>query len=331
MPCFSPMVGVRSTERNANGKYAVRVFPRACGIGVVPDPRSMSLPCGQCIGCRLERSRQWAMRCVHEAKLYEKNCWVTLTYNDKFLPHAPSGRSTLFKRDVQLFIKRLRRKFGEGVRYFYCGEYGDQFERPHYHVCLFNFDFDDKTPSEVSRAGHQYFDSASLSELWSDPNSGESYGFTALTDLTFEAAAYTARYITKKLLGKRASEYGDRVPEYVDMSRGSKKLKTGGIGRGWFEKWQGDVYPSDTVFMNGQLMKPPKFYDRCLEKVAPEELAKIKMKRALEGVDKWYRGAKNSGSARAFVAGKREIFKAAAKYNRTIAKQQLKRRLENGS
>lgn len=331
MPCFSPMPGVRSSETNANGKRPVRVFPRSSGLGTVPGPDTFSLPCGQCIGCRLERSRQWAMRCVHEAKQHERNCWVTLTYNDRFLPRAPSGRVTLVKRDVQLFLKRLRRRFGKGIRYYYCGEYGDQLGRPHYHLCIFNFDFSDKEPLQVSAAGHQYFESKSLSELWSDPGTKESMGFTALTDLSFEAAAYTARYITKKLLGKRAHEYGDVVPEFTDMSRGSKSLKTGGIGKGWFDQWKDDVYPSDSVFLRDKYLTPPKFYDRQLEKVDPKLYEVVKARRLEKSIDSWFRSGKRSGGVREFIRGRREMLRAAHGWNIENAKQQLKRRLENDS
>jgi len=65
----------------------------------------LELPCGQCIGCRLERSRQWAIRCVHEASMHENNCFITLTYAPEYLP--PDGG--LIKSDFQKFIKRLRK------------------------------------------------------------------------------------------------------------------------------------------------------------------------------------------------------------------------------
>ena len=100
----------------------------------------LKLPCGKCIGCRLARSREWAIRCVHEASLHEHNCFITLTYDDDHLPM----NNSLDLRDFQLFMKRLRFKFGNGIRYYHCGEYGDNYRRPHYHACLFNFDFADK-------------------------------------------------------------------------------------------------------------------------------------------------------------------------------------------
>ena len=98
----------------------------------------VKLPCGTCIGCKVEKSRQWAIRCVHEASLHEDNCFLTLTFNEE---HMPENRS-INKRDLQLFFKRLRKRYpNKVIKYFACGEYGDERNRPHYHVILFNHDF----------------------------------------------------------------------------------------------------------------------------------------------------------------------------------------------
>ena len=156
MACYHPIdawrarVGVYPT-----GKVPI-VFKEAYG-----DPSTaMKVLCGQCIGCRLERSRQWAIRCMHEASLHPINCFLTLTYNDASLhycslPDLATGEvigkvPTLFPRDVVLFLKRLRKKFGEGIRFFQCGEYGSQFSRPHHHMILFGFDFADKQFLQMS-------------------------------------------------------------------------------------------------------------------------------------------------------------------------------------
>ena len=136
MPCYRPIKGYRSRRLNAEtGKRPVVFNPRD---GFYDQP--VDLPCGQCIGCRLERSRQWAIRCVHEASLHERNCFITLTYRDECLPTNGSLDLDAFQK----FMKRLRRRFGEGVRFFHCGEYGENFGRPHYHAILFNLDFSDK-------------------------------------------------------------------------------------------------------------------------------------------------------------------------------------------
>ena len=131
MACYQPLKGYYSKSRNPNGKRNV-VFNPQMGY----RDRPVTVPCGQCIGCRLERSRQWAIRCYHEASMYERNSFVTLTYDDESLPLG----GTLVFRDFQLFMKRLRKQYGAGIRFYACGEYGEKFGRPHYHVCLFNFE-----------------------------------------------------------------------------------------------------------------------------------------------------------------------------------------------
>lgn len=176
------------------------------------------VPCGQCIGCRLERSRQWAVRLVHESKLHEKSCFVTLTYAPEHLP--PGG--TLVPEDLRLFIKRVRHWALPGrVRFFACGEYGDALGRPHYHALLFGVWF-----SEGALLGGEgaasYWRSDQLSGLWSK-------GHASFGRVTFESAAYVARYVLKKVTGAGApAHYGDRVPEFVRMSRRP------GIGQGFF-------------------------------------------------------------------------------------------------
>ena len=124
--------------------------------------RSLQLPCGRCIGCRLERSRQWAMRCVHEASLSPYNSFITLTYDDAHLPY----RSDLDYPAFQRFLKRLRKTASSPVRFYMCGEYGPLTQRPHYHACLFNFDFADKTYWRTSDAGSRCYRSELLDRLW---------------------------------------------------------------------------------------------------------------------------------------------------------------------
>ena len=131
MPCFCPLEGWRSKDRSSTGKRKIVFNPRDA-LRDMP----VTVPCGQCIGCRLERSRQWAVRCIHEASLHEDNCFITLTYDDAHLPTDLSLNVSHFQK----FMKRLRKRFGEGIRFFHCGEYGENFGRPHYHACLFTSD-----------------------------------------------------------------------------------------------------------------------------------------------------------------------------------------------
>lgn len=262
MPCYSPLRGYRSRFVNPEtGKRGI-VFDRKDAF----TDLEVEFACGQCIGCRLERSRQWAIRCVHEASLYERNCFITLTYDNEHLP----SNGSLVKRDFQLFMKSLRKKFGSGIRYFHCGEYGDEFGRPHYHAVIFNHDFEDKKLFKVDN-GHRLYTSDDLSELWP-------VGHSLIGDVTFQSAAYVARYLLKKITGKKSDEhYEGRQPEYTTMSRRP------GIGRGWFDQYSDDLFPSNFVVHDGKKMKIPVFYDRIYEIDNPESFQTLKNKRRLMG------------------------------------------------
>lgn len=246
MKCANPLRGWRSRTANPSGLRSI-VFDRKEGF----EDLEVWLPCGQCIACRLARSREWAIRCVHEASLYDDNCFITLTYNDENLPDDLSLR----KSDFQKFIKRLRKRFprskDNNIRYFHCGEYGEKLSRPHYHACLFNFDFIDKTVWKVEN-GFRLYTSETLQQLWP-------YGYSVIGDVTFESAAYVARYILKKVTGDAApGHYGDRQPEYTTMSRRP------GIGAKWYEQFKDDLFPHDKVVINGSLVTVPKFYYQLL-------------------------------------------------------------------
>ncbi len=258
MPCYSPLNGYVSKRPNAKGKFPI-VFNHRDGW----LDRPVSVPCGQCVGCRLERSRQWAVRCVQEASLYDDNCFITLTFDDDNL--CPSG--SLKKADFQKFMKRLRKRFGAGIRYYHCGEYGDVGGRPHHHACLFNFDFPDRV-FWCERDGVRLYVSESLSELWP-------FGFSTIGDVTFESSAYVARYVMKKITGDKAEEhYGGKLPEYTTMSRRP------GIGKPWLDKFQSDVYPHDRVVVRGNIVcKPPKYYDAIYDVNNHSQLLKLKGKR----------------------------------------------------
>lgn len=259
MPCYHPLQGWRSRSVNPSGKRPI-VFDRSKGLVDL----EVTVPCGQCIGCRLERSRQWAMRCLHEASLHEENCFLTLTYEDANLPKSGS----LVKKDFQDFMKRLRKRYEpKKIRYYMCGEYGDENLRPHYHCCLFNHDFADKTIWTV-RNGNSLYTSETLSKLWG-------HGYCVIGDVTFDSAAYVARYIMKKVTGPHAEfHYGDLVPEYNNMSQG--------IGKEWYEKFKDDCFPSDFIVVNGKKMGVPKYYEYLLDKDDPELLKLLKARRKYE-------------------------------------------------
>lgn len=250
MSCFAPLHGYRSRLVGASGKRAV-VFNVSDGFQDLP----VVMPCGTCTGCLLERSRQWAIRCMHEASLYDRNCFLTLTYSQE---HLPAGGS-LDRDAFPLFMKRLRKGYpGERIRYYHCGEYGAATSRPHYHACLFGFDFEDKVQWSV-RKGLPVWRSPELERLWP-------FGQSELGSVTFESAAYVARYIVDKKFGENAwmhyqtveletGEVSNVEREYTTMSRRP------GIGKPWLDKFMADVFPDDGVVVRGRLMKPPRYYD----------------------------------------------------------------------
>lgn len=265
MPCYHPITAFQCVDGSI-------VFTDNLKRNDVS--RRLSLPCGRCVGCRLERSRQWAVRCMHEASLYDHNVFVTLTYDQEHLPEYNS----LDYRHFQLFMKRLRKAFAPiNIRFYMCGEYGEDFSRPHYHACLFNCFFPDRRRISSGGSGATLYRSDLLSSLWP-------YGFSSIGDVTFESAAYVARYVMKKVTGDAAEshyttvdpetgEISRRVPEFNKMS-----LKPG-IGAGWFDKYAKDVYPRDYVVSRGTEAKPPRFYDKLLDKKFPDLVDEVKFLR----------------------------------------------------
>ena len=309
MPCYHPIdAWIHPTQRTDTGKRVLLfVYDPKLGLPLTPQ---LQIPCGRCIGCRLAKSREWAVRCMHEADLYWDNCWLTLTLNDDYLYTRPNPYSVQRgqKSEITRFLKRLRKKYGEGIRYFYCAEYGETCffcnnpekvcnekgcgnyypwrGRPHYHICLFNHDFDDKRFFKTIN-GCPHFTSDELDALWTDPKTGLFMGWATISELTPDSAAYTARYSLKKITGDLAEEddpvtgikhyqridlYGEVVdiePEYNNMSRGSQKLNTGGIGKRWLDLYSQEVLDNDAVLFKELRIKPPRYYDDKLSLVSP--------------------------------------------------------------
>ena len=198
----------------------------------------------------------------------ERNCFLTLTYDDAHLPE----HGQLVKRDLQLFFKRLRKNVGP-FRYVACGEYGELKRRPHFHVALFGLDFsDDRIEYSEGIRGDKVYVSKTLADVWQQ--STFPLGHT-IGSLTFESAAYIARYITKKITGKAASplplfsdpETGEIVlpnPEFLVCSKG--------IGRSWFrEFFMSDVFPHGRVITaQGTPAPVPRFYKELLKEVGSD-------------------------------------------------------------
>ncbi len=270
MPCFAPMRAFRSRiERTSTGERAVTFK-----VDEAYYDTEFMLPCGKCIGCKKEKSRQWAMRCMHEASLHKYNCFLTLTHNDESLPLYGS----LDRDAFPLFMKRLRKRFSsDRIRYFHVGEYGSKSWRPHYHCLLFGFEFPDRY-SIGKRGENEVYRSPVLERLWSQDK--KSLGLREIGSLTFQSALYCCKYLQKDTrddaLYERHLPTGEvvhLVPEYSTMSRRP------GIGRGWIDEFKDEVYQHDSVVVNGHECKPVRYYDDVVGKEDPALMRRIKRKR----------------------------------------------------
>jgi hypothetical protein len=262
MPCYHPLLAYK-----CDGKV---VFDKPFAFA-----KGFNIACGRCVGCRLDYSRQWAIRCVHEAQMHDNNCFITLTFSPEELKKRKNPYS-LDKTEFQRFMKRVRKKYGHKIRFFHCGEYGDKNKRPHYHALLFGHDFEDKKLWSTNN-GFRLFVSEELQELWP-------YGFSTIGECNFQTAAYCARYVMKKITGDAAEEhykitdeYGEVhniEPEYCTMSRRE------GIGYEWYMQygWD-DCHKHDYVVINGHEVRPPRYYDKLCDE---EKFIKIKEKRVAQ-------------------------------------------------
>lgn len=261
------------------------------------------------------------MRITHEAQQHQEKCFLTLTLDDDhlvgryLLGHDQAGVAiyggTLVKKHFQDFMKRLRKRTGRELQYYHCGEYGERKRRPHYHAILFGYEFPDAQLYRVKN-GHRLFTSQLLDEIWG-------HGGCTIGAVTFETAAYCARYVTKKITGELAERHYQGVdqdsgevirllPEYSTMS-----LKRP-IGKSWFAQFRGDVFPHDEVIMRGREMKPPRYYDKLLEELDQIEFQRIKEARKAAAT------ANRSNSTAARLAVREEVKIAQLK--------QLKREIE---
>lgn len=291
MACYSPIKGYMNSEGGL-------CFDRQLDSqGESLGSAEMEVPCGGCVGCRLDHSGMWASRITHEASLFEHghgNTFITLTYDDVNLPSDWS----LDKSHFQLFMKRLRKHFnrekGNGIRFYHCGEYGDKCKhgyvefcdfchlgRPHYHAILFNVSFADSVVIGTSKnSDYELFTSETLERIWGK-------GLVQVGTVTSESAGYCARYCMKKITGVLRDEHYRNIDEvtgevtsvhqeYATMSRNP------GLGKEWLVKFYRDVYPSDEVPNlggGGVIHGAPRYYDSIMEKIDEKMLIEVKKKR----------------------------------------------------
>ena len=285
--CTSPLRAVLAGFK-PDGKKILR-FCKDNIIGdrfynTAPEDKRLKIPCQQCIECRLKYSKMWATRCMLETKEHEYNYFITLTYDDLHLPTSINKLSgeilpNLVPEHLTKFMKDLRRHYEyhynwKDIRFYACGEYGEQFGRCHFHIILFNCPIKDKVYLGKSFRGDKYYTSPTFENIWGN-------GFVSITDVTFESCAYVARYVMKKLKDKSNTELYDamkefslskeegidllgRCPEFVRMSRKP------GIARNYYEKNKDKIYETDEIILPGKdgkarVVKPPSYYDKLFD------------------------------------------------------------------
>lgn len=232
----------------------------------------------------------------HESELHRASCTLTLTYNDESLPENGSLRYS----HVQSFLKRLRHELVRSppapqhallrpLKFYAAGEYGEQEKRPHYHLVIFGWDFPDKYEYKIAPSGHPLYRSPQLEELWT-------HGHSSVGTLTFQSAQYAAKYASKVVnVSKASSERAYRRYEQrytrVDASTGelvqvepefARMSLRPALGYDWFQRFWKDVYPSDSVIVDGKERPPPRYYDKLLERKDPKLYELVKRKRLEE-------------------------------------------------
>lgn len=249
------------------------------GYTVQPEKAPVLVPCGKCIECVQAYSRSWSLRVMLEARQHKENCVVTLTYNDEHLPKD----GELSKRDVQLFFKRLRKYLGvKSVRYFYCGEYGDRYSRPHYHVILFGWKPNDLEYFYTTKKGSRIYKSEIMKRLWSiparDPKTGkilrnrygkvvwDNIGFADVGELTYETAWYCTKYLQKLLPRPHVNQQA-----YLCMSRRP------GIGATAVTLPQ---IANNSVYLDGRRYKLPRYFLERIKESDPDIYWGVKKIRA---------------------------------------------------
>lgn len=287
MGCDFPLSAYRSAKaRGPTGKALLTFKPNEAISNQV-----IEIPCNNCMGCKLEKARQWSIRMMHEARFHPANAFITLTYDNQNVPQSYG----LELRDLQLFMKKYRKALTPWeklprkahcahirrywlhktikIRFFACGEYGDLNGRPHYHAIIFGHDFPDKKFLETSASGEKIYRSEALQRLWG-------LGNTSTQDVTHKSCSYVARYVTKKInsgdqfgaeryfrLSPIDGTHHSVRPEFAVMSRRT------GLGARFANEFKSDFYPSGYLVVDGVRQAPPKFY---VDQLSEEEQKRLK-------------------------------------------------------
>ena len=306
MTCYKPRVRVEDLSKWAKAKDGHRYHPakifstdRLESLKDTGYYKYQLINCGECIGCRLDYSRDWANRGYLELLTSKNDCWfITLTYDDNhiFIPNEITTsqdvtyteleelewKGALVPNDFTQFMKSLRQKLKRefnftGCRFIGCGEYGARTEgrRPHYHIILFNcpLPLDSFYKPRISWGKDIYYQNKIIEEVWDK-------GISNICIANWNNIAYTARYVTEKVNGKESEDFYAALGEIKEFLRSSRQP---GIGREYYELHKHEIYSQDQILIRNKkgafYVKPPKYFDRLYEKEFPELWEEVKKKR----------------------------------------------------
>jgi hypothetical protein len=261
-----------------------KVFIMVCTSPIsLPKNPNLKFRCRKCLSCQITKRQEWAMRCVMESQVHKQNCFITLTYNDKYNKVVGSDKTQL-----QRFIKRLRKKiYPKKVKYVACYEYGEGngsrewWEHPHFHILLFGYDFDDKVYLKRTRKGEIIYTSPTLESLWTDPHFKDSYGMSSVGTLTHSSASYVAGYVHKKFNGYIEDEIKHYMTPYGQVMPKEQIYCSQGIAKDFFEKHKNQLYNHDYVMYQGKKYALPEYFNyRLREHSENKDYDILKFRRA---------------------------------------------------
>ena len=308
MPCIKPLHAVQVQDKILFGMKNQIIYGQ--------NHRTFTIPCSNCIQCRLNQSNEWAIRCYHESLEHNRNMFITLTYAEDPI--------SLNKIDIKVFIKKLQRAFPKQVRYFQCGEYGGQFGRPHHHAIIFginHLNFDDIKRGKSSANGGKTYLSQTLTDMWG-------HGQTNIGEVNEKSIRYLTGYVIKKVTGKKQKEhYKGKIPEFITMSRNK------GIGYKYYQKHKEDMFNHDKTRINGKAHAVPNYYNNHYSIDNPDKMNIIKEERIKKALSKCTFDYKKEISFSGFHLAKRKL---EDKYNlfldtkrgTLVREEKLKRKIE---